>query len=205
MSKYFKNPQREKDNKTYEPYVPEYQARGISLEDMVGKDKMITTGASLTVNAPVKSFNNPRQRPEPPESSKNVPFADISIKSETLTQLPNVGNNIEHMWSGDIIDDVDLDQNEVMIDNNLIIEPAIGDMEPKVVLNSEKIEVNNEQEYMVIVSEQLIHSGNQLSTEDVVRQLIFGEHSSSSGVKIDINDILVLKRVKIKMGVFIEV
>lgn len=61
-----------------------------------------------------------------------------------------------------------------------------------------------ENEYLLMVEGQSICSGPEDYIQDQTRLLVFGEHELYDGVPISIDDIIVIKRAKIKVGVFLE-
>src|SRR5258708_4535649 len=61
-----------------------------------------------------------------------------------------------------------------------------------------------EADYIVIVGDSAICSGPLDEVQEMARGLVFGEHPLCDGNPIPIDDIIVLKRVKIKIGLFLE-
>lgn len=61
-----------------------------------------------------------------------------------------------------------------------------------------------EDEYLLLVSGQAICSGSQAQVEEEARLLVFGEHEAYGGNPVSVDDIIVIKRTKIKVGVFLE-
>jgi len=60
-------------------------------------------------------------------------------------------------------------------------------------------------DYILMVFGKLLMSGQLMHVEARVKSIIYGEDSSFDGKNVNINDIVVLKRVGIKVGVFVEV
>jgi len=58
--------------------------------------------------------------------------------------------------------------------------------------------------YLLIVTGVPLCSGPKEEIEDQARALIFGEHEMCDGNPIPIDDIIILKRVKVKVGLFLE-
>jgi hypothetical protein len=47
-------------------------------------------------------------------------------------------------------------------------------------------------------------SGPKEEIEDQARALVFGEHEMCDGNPVPVDDIVILKRVKVKVGLFLE-
>jgi hypothetical protein len=58
--------------------------------------------------------------------------------------------------------------------------------------------------YLLIVTGVPVCSGPKEEIEDQARALVFGEHEMCDGNPIPIDDIIILKRVKVKVGLFLE-
>ena len=71
-------------------------------------------------------------------------------------------------------------------------------------IKSNKSLFDFEGKYVVILYNKIIANGNLKEVESIVKELVFEEHPLSSKYEINIDDIIVLKRVNIKVGVFIE-
>jgi len=61
----------------------------------------------------------------------------------------------------------------------------------------------DEEEFLLLVDGSAICSGPMDFIQDQTRALVFGEHELYTGNPVSIDDIIVLKRVKIKVGVFL--
>jgi hypothetical protein len=59
-------------------------------------------------------------------------------------------------------------------------------------------------EYILMVNGEIIKSGSLEGIENRVRKIIYEEDPLFEGVKVNMDDIVVLKRVGLKVGVFIE-
>lgn len=59
-------------------------------------------------------------------------------------------------------------------------------------------------DYVLIVSGNILSIGNLDVVQEEVRALCFGEHEINKTNDITLDDIIVLKRVKLKVGVFLE-
>lgn len=143
------------------------------------------------------------------------------------TPLPNVGS-MQTSWNEsseeELVDDIShLDLNAPMIDNNEFItneamrqigDPAVlSEHHGKVIVEAvddEKTDLVsllhqlNDNLYLLLLDGQAICSGplNEIETE--VNALLFGEHELCQGKNFNESDILVVKKAKIKVGVFLE-
>lgn len=59
-------------------------------------------------------------------------------------------------------------------------------------------------EYILMVFGKLIDTGSLEKIEERVRAIMYGEDTGFGDLKLDVDDIVVLKRVSIKIGVFLE-
>lgn len=69
---------------------------------------------------------------------------------------------------------------------------------------SKVIKQLDEGEYCLLVEGTAICSGPEDYIEEQTRLLVFGEHEMYSGNPVSVDDIIVIKRTKIKVGVFLE-
>lgn len=183
--KFYKNPAR-KEKEVFQPYIPQYQLRGVEPEDMV---------SSTIVGTPVVI---------PKVEQDNVSFDS----SHRRGFAANINDPLAETWSGidgDIIEDIDL--NQQMIDNNDMVIYDVGhhpgDDDSDNEMTSFLAHVT--QGYLLFTDNTFVFSGTQEEVEHQVRQLIFGEHPNYTG-KIDKDHISVFKteKMNIKVGVFVE-
>lgn len=59
-------------------------------------------------------------------------------------------------------------------------------------------------DYILMVFGKLISSGTQQEIQDKVRDIMYGDDKSFSGLEVNSEDIVVLKRMPIKIGIFID-
>ena len=225
--KFYKNSDR---NKTvaHTPYVPQYQQLGIEPEEY--KNPLSPLGTHVTI---VKPEPLPKDNPRVPRSVIRQSYAEAvaSPIGRGKGPVPNVGNNMEHTWSsidGEIIDDLTeskVDPNHEMIDNNDFVDMEVDavsiisseeeftnknfltEEDLKAVIKEDNCSVFQslpEGDCILMVNDIVICSGLTNDIEEQVRDLIFGEHKLYGGSPVDINNIVVLKKVKIKVGVFLE-
>lgn len=188
-----------KDKKTdiIEKYKPNYISRGI--------DPVLLGGNSSVVEHPIEGqetalppgiYNlspEPASRRRPPPLVKNVPYAEpVDTTNMHSASMPNVGNNMEQTWvglNGDasyVIDDLDQENESIELEYN--------EAEP----NKESIG-----EYVLIYDGSIISSGNLELVQSEVKDILFGQHNLSKNKNIEVEDLIVLKRVPIKVGVFL--
>ena len=180
-----KNPLRSipKPTTTYEP---EYSRKGI---------KVVEAPQNLTVpNAVVSAYK--KRDPNPPQevfSSIDGINLDIDGNEITFERGHIIANN-------DLVDFRYGDIDNRAHDNDLLDEafPNYDPIEPE--------EQNTPQvgEYILMVLGKLITSGNIDKIEKQVRDIMYGDSDVFKGKEISINDIVVLKRVEIKVGIFVS-
>ena len=197
-SKFYKNPKRNKPDTNVGHYTPEYKKLDISPE-------VISAGAiANNIKILEKDPENPRTR-QP--SFQQQPYAEPVNNFTNI--IPNVGNNMEHTWSGvdeEIVDDLDIDPNEKMIDNNEVIN--YEDIEVKSdnfsIDGLESVLDLKEGQYILFVQDMVIDVGDKDKIINIATSLIFGEHEICEGNEVPIDNISVLKKVPVKVGLFLE-
>ena len=199
--KLYKNSERNVDT-AHQPYVPQYQLMGLDPEEY--KSSSIPSDTSIAKGSEI----NPRDKKPPVR-----PLLQDSVKNNSI---PNVGHNRDFTWSGvddQLVDDLeDVEIMSPMIDNNdYVSDDALG-----VSSNSSKNETHKkvdyasdfssikENEYVLIINETIICSGELSVVESQVRDLVFGDHELCDGHPIPVQELIVMKRVPIKIGVFLE-
>lgn len=197
-----KNPARNIPDKK-QNYIPQYQVLGIEPTEYVSpplpKNILISKGAP----------ENPRL----PRAAVRQPYAEIAPSPLGKDPLPNIGNNVEHTWSsvdGEIIDDISeldgLDPEAAMIDNNDFVSGYIESSRESVSDFSQLMDgMRNieDHECVVFVKGIWAYSGPQNVIEEAVQAMIFGDDEICEGKPIPVEDILVLHKLPIKVGVFL--
>lgn len=221
MTKIYKDPAR-LTKVPYKPYVPAYQVHGFTPTE-ISTSSIDDAKVEITKQNIVTSFSNPRVRPAP-VLQKMIPFADISPMASPIgnSPIPNTGNNMENSWvsvDGDEFDDVfieedqdlhkaQLDPNHPMIDNNIDDEINYINIPNQITLPIENNSNNSldigENECVLIIAGSIIKIGSLEIVQEEVRKLVFGEHELNKENNINLDDIIVLKRIKIKIGVFLD-
>lgn len=195
--KIYKNKQRA-EKEVYKPYVPQYKV--LDVEPLEYKSSLVP-------------MNTPVIRPTEAASRNRQPAIrrEPSIEEQQAI-LPSVAQ-IQQTWSsvdGDIVDDAFDDDGTPMIDNNdFYTDESLGN-EPQVnrsqASSDNLADIVNDLDvdsYLLLVKGEAICSGPIEEIEDQTRALIFGEHDLCGGEPIPEEDLIVLKKLKIKVGVFL--
>lgn len=140
----------------------------------------------------------PMERETPLIIPKQKPYAEMPLA------IPNVGN-VQSTWIGfdeHTLDDdgkqVKIDSNRSMIDNNNMEEEVVNSFSTNNGLGTmEKDDV------VLIVKGEVISVEKMDFIEKEVEALIYEQHPLSKNSSITIDDIIVLKRIPIKIGVFL--
>lgn len=228
--KIYKNPSREREMKPDTGrYTPQYQQMGITPKQ-VGSGGVSGAGPVMIVRGGVTEDNNPRTRP--PSIRQ-----DYAEKPEEALNghVPNVGNSMEHSWSGvdgEIIDDLSLNPDTPMVDNNdfVDVEKIQTIQEPLMqgggYMTADELEALQEEtqeevqdiksadldsvllvdegDYILIVGDAIVQTGSLEQVQQTAASLVFGEHELCQGNAVPVENVVVLKRVNIKVGLFLE-
>jgi len=221
-SKIYKNPERKKGG---EPnaghYTPQYKQMGIIPEEIGGKGKF-NISPITNAHQNYSEDNNPRTRlPSIRQNYTEKP------KESLNGDVPNVGNNMEHSWSGvdeEIIDDLFLESDHQMIDNNELVDiEKIQNHNYMIVEDLESLQkgtkeveqdlkcadldsilLADEGSYILIVGDAIIQTGSLEQVQQTAASLVFGEHEMCQGNAVPVDNVVVLKKVNIKVGLFLE-
>lgn len=225
--KIYRNPEREKAP-TYKPYVPQYQIEGIEPREyqsgtVPGNPKNVTR--QPTPPKPVRqSYADPntaypvgRGKGPIPNVGNNVEISWSSVDGEIVDDLDQpIDPNKEMIDNNDFVTDQALGfQNGLKasdIQPHMKQNPAIM-LEKEVVATKQPVDSNDlmsilmdleEDCYLLIVSGVAVCSAPKEELEDQARALVFGEHEICDGNPIPIDDIVIIKRAKVKVGLFLE-
>lgn len=226
--KFYKNPNRSQTEQR-QTYTPQYKIIGVEPEEF--KSAIVPDNALSVVKTPQTSDNPRTRKPgirQPYAEATNSPIG------AGRGPVPNVGNNMEHTWSsvdGELVDDMlSVDDNHPMIDNNqFVTSEALGLPEelstldevktpPAKIFNPQSTVTSTsdiddvlpilhnltEGAYLLLVSGVAICSGSIEDIQEQARLLVLGEHTLCGGNAIPVDDILVIKRVIVKVGLFLE-
>ena len=199
-----------------EGYVPQYAQLGIEPivhggKSIAGKPMIVGSGGQHTLPLDNPRANRPIIR---------QPYAETAASplGRGKGLLPNVGNNVEQTWAvvdGQIIDDVGLDDIQPMIDNNDIVSnQALGLSPAEEILqvserdgqldNASVLQNLANDEYLVLVGGEPVASGSLDAIQSQVSSLVFGDHQFCQGEPVDVAQLVVVKKVKINIGVFLK-
>lgn len=246
----YKNPNRAKVE-TPQPYVPQYQVYGYEPEEM----KSVTVPSSVQKMKPILTQENPRTRK--PSIRQEYTSATVSPIGRGRGPVPNVGNNMEHTWSGvdgEIIDDLgqEIDPNHPMIDNNeYVTEAALGgsaldqsvEVEsdddgfsqedadnfaasfddrpaPRSFMTEQQLQnLEHKQDsddlstllqeldpdsYVLLVDGTAVVTGPLDFVQEQATLLVFGEHELCDGSPIPLEDLVIVKKLNLKVGLFVQ-
>jgi hypothetical protein len=224
--KTYKNPKRS-EQEPHKAYTPQYQLMGIEPEEY--KSAISPASQATVKNAQSSSSDNPRLRK--PGIRQTYADTTTSPVGRGRGPVPNVGNNMEHTWSSvdgeivddEIVDDLTLDNNHPMVDNNeFVSDKALGITQgsqtntgatrpvPVTEVTPEGDEVLPilynlaEGDYLLLVNGVAVCSGPVEEIQEQARLLVFGEHEMCDGNPIPVDGLAIVKRVSIKIGLFLE-
>lgn len=195
--KIYKNKHRS-EKEVYQKYVPQYKA--LEIEPTEYKSGLVP------LNTPVVRPNEAANRNRQPAIRQ-----EPSIE-EQQSILPSAVN-MQQTWSSvdNILDEEDVIDDTPMIDNNnFYTEESLGN-KPQTnrdqSLDNDLTNIVNDlgvDSYLLLVKGEPICSGPIEEIEDQTKALIFGEHDLCGGEPIPEEDLIILKKLKIKVGVFLE-
>lgn len=231
--KLIKNPDRNKPA-PYKPYVPQYQVHGKDPQEYQGgavvpgaiaRPTPLPSDNPRARRVPVRqpyaeAITSPigRGRGPVPNVGNNMEHTWSSVDGEIIDDL-----------SGQ-----EIDPNQEMIDNNDFVSdaafgyqngPTAADIRPNYQVFpaqafEKEVQANHipadpedllpvltsleEDDCLLIVSGVPVCSGPKDAIEDQARALVFGEHEMCDGNPVPVDDIIILKRVKVKVGLFLE-
>lgn len=226
--KLYRNPAREL-LEVSETYTPEYKKNGIKIEEY--KSALIP---DEYVSKPLPpSMDNPRlPRAVIRQPYAEAIPSPIGRGKGPVPNIGNNVEHTWSSVDGDIIDDIsqELHENYLMVDNNDFVSvkalgipedniqevlPTLDEVEnPPAKQFMTKVELQEEVDkkslsfkdgnYLLIVGGIEICSGLLEEIQSQVKDLVFGDHYLCNGDPISIDDILVIKKIKINVGVFLE-
>lgn len=213
--KLYKNAARNNVSTTHKPYVPQYQILGVEPDEY--------KSAPLPSNVTVARSNVDNPRTKQIAIRKPVTTSYHTFNNQKDGSIPNVGNNMDQTWSsvnGDIIDNFDeVEYAQNIIDNNeYISDDAFGQhtfkeqshqhgtapssVDPEDLLTV--VQDLDKQSYLLIVNGVCLCSGPMDDIQEQARALVFGEHELCDGNPIPVENLIILKKINIKMGLFLE-
>lgn len=158
-----------------EPYEPEYVRRGIKVSE-----------APSNMSAGVLGSTKKRD-PNPPINTESIFSIDQTL-DENGTLIPLEGGLID---------------NNDYVDLGYFSAPIKKPKEDKTPIK-ENPASPNVGDYILMVLGKLITIGSSEKIEAMVKQIMYGEDKDFAGLEISMDDIVVLKRLAIKVGIFID-
>lgn len=228
----YKNPDRSKVE-TRKTYTPQYQVMGVEpdeLKSAIAPSNNVAVKPPVTADNPrirqpgirqpyAETVTSPigRGRGLVPNVGNNMEHTWSSVDGELVDDIsepnpdqPMIDNNdyvsnaalglpedefIESHEELPSLDEVKTPskkkfvQEEAATDPNDLM-PIIGNLEEK--------------DYLLIVDGVAICTGSSEAIQEQARLLVFGEHEMCDGNSIPVDDIIVIRRVSIKVGLFLE-
>lgn len=227
--KTYKNKERSHET-VVKPYVPQYITHGVEPQEYKGA---ILSGTVPTVKPQPLPSDNPRaRRPAIRQPYAAVIPSPVGRGRGPVPNVGNNMEHTWSSVDGEIVDDLEgaIDAGQAMIDNNdYMTDQALGlpagTVRAKVHVNPEPAPfqapgefeqvtsqddllsiVNDLEEgaYLLVVDNVPVCSGPLEEIQDQAKAMVYGEHEVCDGNPVPVDDIIILKRVKVKVGLFLE-
>ncbi len=229
--KLYKNPDREKPE-TMKRYVPQYQLMGVEPEEYhsatVPSGTLISRNTTQLPSTNPRAQRSSIRQPYAVQSPSPVgrgrgPVPNIG------NNLEHTWSSVD----GEIVDDVShqFDEHQLIDNNDFVTDSALNidapndvdlslgqgqsfitERELKNALNKDSIvNVENalsgykfsDNEFILMIKNTVFAIGDKDFIEKTVKELVFGEHPVCESNPISTEDLLVLKNIPIKIGVFL--
>jgi hypothetical protein len=232
-TKVYRNPARDKQEPAYKPYIPQYQLEGIEPQQFksarVPAGTLIAKPEPLPLDNPraprplirqpyAETTTSPIKRGGLiPNVGNNIEQTWSSVDGEIIDdfsydpQQPMIDNN-DFVSEAALGFESGLDARE--LPTNFISQPVRIEMPPEVrpQVSSETNDTEflsivsslEEDSYLLIVAGNPLCSGPKEEIEEQARQLVFGDHELCENQPIPIEEIIILKKVKVKVGLFLD-
>lgn len=230
-AKFYKNPARN-NQPTYKPYVPHYQLEGI--EPTKYNSGAIPANTPIARPEPLPMDNPRASRPlirQPYAEAVASPLGRGTAPPNVGNNVEQSWSSVDGHLIDDLSNET-LDPTHPMIDNNeFMTDTALGgfksgidarsvptnlasgqvkiEQEPtsQTTDNSELFSIISnleEDTFLLMAGGTPLCSGPKEEIEELAQSLIFGEHELCDNQPIPQEDIIILKKVKIKIGLFLE-
>ena len=229
--KIYKNPARNQTSNARQP-IPQYQLLGIEPQEH--KNAQFAPGQVLMTRGGVSNENNPRTRTatirQPYAEAALSPIGNGPVPN-VGNNMGHTWAGVDESIIDDLSNQID--PNHPMIDNNEMVSPIeeplmeIQDNEPIQMLEQQSkpfwtaedlqsaisksfednpVGLSNLQDnsYILLIRGDIISIGSLQEIEEEANVLLFGDHELCNGKPLPLEDIVVLKKVKIKTGLFLE-
>jgi hypothetical protein len=232
--KVYKNPARNSVDQNNKPYVPQYQLMGVEPEEykspvasgyhiavqktpnsdneIRGKRPAIRQPYAEAVPSPVG-----RGRGLLPNVGNNMEQTWSSVDSEIIDNISDVDLNQPLIDNNEFVtaEALNISENDVQYLNEDNNQPLNEQEKYFLTKNDLQNHLTNEDlpnilkeleedNYLILVSGSVICYGSLEEVEEEATKLVFGEHQLFLGNPISADDILIIKRIKLKVGVFLE-
>lgn len=225
--KIYKNPQRQ-EKEIVVPYIPQYQLLGVEPEEF--KSSIVPPGTvTAKPTGPVASRNrsisvrqpyaSPAQSPVGlgkglvPNVGNNMEHTWVSVDGEIIDDLENLEVS-DHSFidNNDYVTDASLGEN-TNSDSVVLPEPeksflSAEDLQSVLKEDPESANIKamsklHADTYILLVDDQIICAGELEDVQEMTSQIVFGEHENYKGEAVSLDRVLVLKKINIKMGLFL--
>lgn len=230
--KLIKNPDRNKPA-SYKPYVPQYQVHGKDPQEYQGGAVVPGTKLARPTPLPSDNPRARRAPVRQPYAEATASPIGRGPVPNVGNNMEHTWSSVDGEIVDDLTGE-EIDPNQQMIDNNDFVDesafgfrngPTAADIRPHYnVFPPQAIEQEveaihrpadaddllpvltelEEEAYLLIVAGTPVCSGPREEIEDQARALVFGEHEMCDGNPVPVDDIIILKRVKVKVGLFLE-
>jgi hypothetical protein len=162
-------------------------ARNSNTDDTAEHQKYVPQYRILGVSPESVNFSN-REEPLSLDEGSVVDFKlktapietdPTEINSEDISDnfsIPNIGNSMDHTWT-----------NSAQEENK-----------------KDPISLKSDEKYILLAKEEILLVGSLMAVEEEVRKIFYKEHQIKKYNKISVEDLVVLKKMKIKIGIFVE-
>lgn len=197
-----KNPNRQKQSTAPKPYVPIYKQLNIEPE--------FFQSAVVPMEPVTKNVNTPSL----PTTVKQS-YGNVYNGNDDKNYLPNVGNSTEQTWTGfdsEMLSEESVSPDAEMIDNNdYVTEQALG-LPPtteglEIKIDSDLMEILSELEsssFLLFVNNSPICAGSEDDIKNEIKSLITGEHEICNGESVSEDQIMVFKKMNVKLEVALD-
>lgn len=215
------------------PYTPQYQLMGVDPEEYKSAIAAPGTQLPV-VSTPTTSDNPRIRKPGIRQAYAETTDSPIGRGRGPVPNVGNNMEHTWSSVDGDIVDDIALDGSHPMIDNNEFVStealgmssnfneklPGLDEIKhppskifassPTATVTPEADEVLPilyalaEGDYLLLVNGVAVCSGPIAEIQEQARLLVFGEHEMCDGNPIPVDGIIVVKRIPIKVGLFLE-
>lgn len=232
QEKLFKNPQRRNaENGNYVPYTPQYQEMGVKPQALGFEQQVVPPFAAYllpkTKQAP-KKIPAPQNVPYAEVGSNSISLPGQFVNSGN--NMENSWSSVDGASMDENGDFIEMNESDMVIDNNefdqnnwsnvpIAYHAPINEKQilPKQIQQKQAREEEEDErtpvfltniepvpygEYVAMMGIEVVSVGSLEDVQEVVSEVLLGNHPNYSAVSPD--EISVFKRMKVKIGVFLE-